>query len=243
MNSLILQTKQDIPFVEAQVNIHQPTIKEISLIGEDNFRLGVALLDVNRFTVINSQEDETVLEAYSDFEILMMVLKEQNEVRQPVEFVLNLLFPEYKIKIEDAEIVLVGPQGISRINNFNYENFREIIVEMFCLKTKQAEGIYNPSDGLADKIAKKLQERQKKLAAQKNKEAGKSTSLFAQYLSILAVGEQKDINQLAEYSVYQIYDEFDRYQLKLANDMYFQAKVAGATGMDEVDNWMKDLHS
>ena len=243
MNSLILQTKQDIPFVEAQVNIHQPTIKEISLIGEDNFRLGVALLDVNRFTVINSQEDETVLEAYSDFEILMMVLKEQNEVRQPVEFVLNLLFPEYKIKIEDAEIVLVGPQGISRINNFNYENFREIIVEMFCLKTKQAEGIYNPSDGLADKIAKKLQERQKKLAAQKNKEAGKSTSLFAQYLSILAVGEQKDINQLAEYSVYQIYDEFDRYQLKLANDMYFQAKAAGATGMDEVDNWMKDLHS
>ena len=243
MNSLILQTKQDIPFVEAQVNIHQPTIKEISLIGEDNFRLGVALLDFNRFTVINSQEDETVLEAYSDFEILMMVLKEQNEVRQPVEFVLNLLFPEYKIKIEDAEIVLVGPQGISRINNFNYENFREIIVEMFCLKTKQAEGIYNPSDGLADKIAKKLQERQKKLAAQKNKEAGKSTSLFAQYLSILAVGEQKDINQLAEYSVYQIYDEFDRYQLKLDNDMYFQAKAAGATGMDEVDNWMKDLHS
>ena len=141
MNSLILQTKQDIPFVEAQVNIHQPTIKEISLIGEDNFRLGVALLDFNRFTVINSQEDETVLEAYSDFEILMMVLKEQNEVRQPVEFVLNLLFPEYKIKIEDAEIVLFGPQGISRINNFNYENFREIIVEMFCLKTKQAEGI------------------------------------------------------------------------------------------------------
>lgn len=243
MNSLILQTKQDIPFVEAQVNIHQPTIKEISLIGEDNFRLGVALLDFNRFTVINSQEDETVLDAYSDFEILMMVLKEQNEVRQPVEFVLNLLFPEYKIKIEDAEIVLFGPQGISRINNFNYENFREIIVEMFCLKTKQAEGTYNPSDGLAGKIAKKLQERQKKLAAQKNKEAGKSTSLFAQYLSILAVGEQKDINQLAEYSVYQIYDEFDRYQLKLDNDMYFQAKVAGATGMDEVDNWMKDLHS
>ena len=81
---------------------------------------------------------------------------------------------------------------------------------MFCLKTKQAEGTYNPSDGLAGKIAKKLQERQKKLAAQKNKEAGKSTSLFAQYLSILAVGEQKDINQLAEYSVYQIYDEFDK---------------------------------
>ena len=243
MNSLILQTKQDIPFVEAQVNIHQPTIKEISFIGEDNFRLGVALLDFNRFTVINSQEDETVLEAYSDFEILMMVLKEQNEVRQPVEFVLNLLFPGYKIKIEDAEIVLFGQQGISRINNFNYENFREIIVEMFCLKTKQAEGVYNPSDGLAGKIAKKLQERQKKLAAQKNKEAGKSTSLFAQYLSILAVGEQKDINQLAEYSVYQIYDEFDRYQLKLANDMYFHAKIAGATGMDEVDNWMKDLHS
>ena len=46
-----------------------------------------------------------------------------------------------------------------------------------------------------------------------------------------------------EYTVYQLYDEFGRYELKMSNDFYFQAKLAGAEGLTEVDNWMKDIHS
>ena len=33
-NELLLLSSNDIPFLEAQVNIHQPTLSEISLIGE-----------------------------------------------------------------------------------------------------------------------------------------------------------------------------------------------------------------
>ena len=35
---------------------------------------------------------------------------------------------------------------------------------------------------------------------------------------------------------------FKRYELKEAFDYYFQAKLAGARDLKEVDNWKKDIH-
>jgi hypothetical protein len=43
------------------------------------------------------------------------------------------------------------------------------------------------------------------------------------------------------YTVYQLYDEFQRFQLKVQWDAYIQARMAGAKDLEEVDNWMIDL--
>ena len=45
------------------------------------------------------------------------------------------------------------------------------------------------------------------------------------------------------YTVYQLTDEFARYQKKFAYDMHMQAIMAGATDLDEVEYWMEDIHS
>ena len=44
-NELLLITGEDIPFIEAQTIIHQPTMKEISLIGEESFLIGSKFLN------------------------------------------------------------------------------------------------------------------------------------------------------------------------------------------------------
>ena len=41
---------------------------------------------------------------------------------------------------------------------------------------------------------------------------------------------------------YQLRDQFERFQLKEENDIYIKAKLAGAQNMEEVDNWMEDIH-
>ena len=51
------------------------------------------------------------------------------------------------------------------------------------------------------------------------------------------------MNDLMQYTVYQLFDEFQRYELKIQADMYFQAKLAGAQDLKEVEDWMKDIHS
>jgi len=48
INDLLLLSGNDIPFVEAQISIHQPTLKEISFIGEDIFFIGCEFLNFSK---------------------------------------------------------------------------------------------------------------------------------------------------------------------------------------------------
>ena len=78
---------------------------------------------------------------------------------------------------------------------------------------------------------------------QTQKEKPNKVAILSRYVSILAVGQKKDINSFMQYTVYQLFDEFKRYELKLNWDIYLQAKMAGAKDLKEVDDWMKDIHS
>jgi len=71
----------------------------------------------------------------------------------------------------------------------------------------------------------------------------KSVSILSQYISILSVGEKKDMNELLQYTVYQLFDEFRRFKLKEEYDLYVKAKMAGAKDLEEIENWMSDIHS
>jgi hypothetical protein len=51
------------------------------------------------------------------------------------------------------------------------------------------------------------------------------------------------MNELLQYTVYQLFDEFRRFKMKEEYDIYVQAKMAGAKDLDEIENWMSDIHS
>ena len=240
INELLLLSKNDIPFIEAQVNIHQPTIKEISLIGEESFFIGCQFLNFDKKQL--SEEDNEKLKDKNNFEILMILMhnSEQKKYKNSAIDVLTLLFPDYEVKLESNEIILLGSSGIVRLNGSNYEKFKEILITMFCLDdSKSSSQTYNPADARAAKIAEKF----KKAKIKKSGGKPQKIAIFSRYISILSVGLQKDMNKLLEYSVYQLKDEFLRYQKKLDFDMYMRAKMFGAKNLDEIDNWMDDIHS
>ena len=75
LNDLLLLSGNDIPFVAAQVNIHQPTIKEIAYIGEEAFFTGCQLLNFSK-DILN-EEDKSNLEQLSNFEVLMSIINDK----------------------------------------------------------------------------------------------------------------------------------------------------------------------
>ena len=117
--------------------------------------------------------------------------------------------------------------------------------------TLRREGIeiVNPLNTLEiNKIASKIAEKLKKGAAARAKKKGKkiddNLSLYEYYISILAVGENKDWNQLLEYTVPQLTDEFKRFQRKNEFDAYRQAIMAGAQNLEEfVIGWLTTIKS
>ena len=243
ISELLLLSNNDIPFAEAQINIHNPTLKEIALISEESFHLGCQFLNFS-LNLLNAQ-DKSVLSNKSDFEVFMSIINGQERSKYKVDtmLVLTLLFPNHKIKIDKDQILLQTDDFYSSsINNNNFDAFKKIISEMFVLNEVAAEdGAYNPADAYAKKIAEKFKKRKEILAKQSGINLNK-IAIFSRYVSILAVGEHKDINSLMEYTVYQLKDEFKRFQMKHQFDFYMEAKLAGAQDLEEVDNWMDDIH-
>lgn len=233
-NDLLFLSGNEIPFIGAQLIIHQPTIKEIGLIGEEAFFTGCQLLNFSK-NLLN-EEDKVHLEDKTNFDILIAILREQNAVMQKnrncVNMVLALMFPDYKISMQQDCILLEKEDIQYQINSNNFEEFKEIISIMFHLKQDDS-ATFNPSGALASRIAAKLQKRHQKLAEDK---PDKKIDILSRYISILSVAQHKDMNILLNYTLYQLFDEFKRNELKMGYDMYVKAQLAGAKDLKEVED-------
>lgn len=244
MDELLLLSGNDIPFPEARISIHQPRLREIAYIGEEVFFTGCEFLNFSKDML--QEKDKLSLVNQTNFEILMSIVKDKSPLgintKNAILLLLTLLFPEYEINIQDDAILLINQNEFTTLNKMNFDEFQKIIVQMFCLgRKKDNEQDYNPGGDRAKMIAEKLKKGRQRAAAAKG-DGEQKIAIFSRYVSILSVGESKDINSFMNYTVYQLYDEFERYELKQNSDVYLQARLAGAQDLEEVDNWMKDIH-
>ena len=148
------------------------------MLGQDLFYLGLNFLCFSKDNL--NEQDKRNLINQSDFEILMSIINSKEiSVRMSVnsaELLLSLLFPDFEIKKMPNMLLLTRvlqnqtkEQVILNVDNF--DQFKSIIEEMFCLKGMK-DGSYNPANKKAAQIAKKLQERRKALCP--NSISGKS---------------------------------------------------------------------
>ena len=241
LDELLLDSGNDVPFEAAGVTIHVPTLKEIAYIGEKSFLMGChfLLFDKNNLEI----EDKSGLENQSNFNIFMSVMNSSDRAIHKTDamMVLTLLFPNYKVEIEHDKILLQLENFSSSINEYNFEDFKKVIAQIFCLDSSESEE-FNPSDALAKRIAEKIKKGREARNKTKDSENVKM-NIYSRYISILSVGLPLDKNLLYNYTVYQLKDEFDRFQMKMNSDIYLKAKLAGAQDLEEVENWMEDIHS
>lgn len=244
MNNLSLLTGADIPFPEGRLIIHQPRLKEIGYIGENTFFLGCSFLSFSKDVL--SDKDKVRLDQIDDFNILMSIVKDQNIGRDlkdniiGAQQVLLLLFPNQNITLEDEQ-VKIGENGFIDKNNFS--QFKAVLKEMFSLSFKldSVQKDFKPANSAASAIAEKLKKRHEELS-KRNGGDGKDIQIFGRYMSIVSAYTGISFIDLQQYTVFQLYDIFNRIQLKIDYDMCIQAKMAGAKDVKNPENWMKDLY-
>jgi hypothetical protein len=183
----------------------------------------------------------------SDFEVFMSIIKDKKNLALQRKSVcalllMTLMFPEYQIKLQKKDISFEKEgEDTHYLNSDNFKAFKDIVVQMYQLKEHGGAEDYNPAGAQAKAIAEKLKKGRQKVAEQKNQ--ADTISVFSRYMSILAVGTQKSLIEVSQYTVYQLFEEFKRFELKNSWDIYFKLKIAGAKDVKEVDDWMKDIHS
>lgn len=238
MDTLILMSGADIPVPELQIAVHQPTIKEISMIGEKEFFMGAQVLCLNKTMYI---QDENLLSETTNFQIFMTMMqsKEAANTKLCVMKVLNLLFPNAQVLFTPRSLVLNFEEQNVSIDESSFENLQFIFSAIFCLKESGQEA-YNPANEEAKKIAEKLMRGRQRVAAQKAQENG--DSIFSRYLSILTIGLHIKIQDMLDLTIFQLYDLIERFMLHMNWDLDVKQRLAGATPDSEAEDWMKNIH-
>ena len=238
---LALATGTDIPIPELQLTMHQPTIKEISMIGEQNFFTGIQLLCLQKAMYI---EDETLLSNTTNFQmfITMMQEKQLSEKKEIVIQVLSLLFPSKKIIFTPRSFMFNEGEISCIIDEGNFNILQELLQNAFCLQNTDQQ-TFNPANAKAKAIADKLMKGRKKVAAAKAAEQGDG-SIIGQYLSVLTIGvSSMSLKDCLDLTIYQLYDLVERYTLYINWDIDIRSRMAGAKGDKPVENWMKPIRN
>ena len=134
---LALFTGVDIPIPECQIVIHQPTITEISMVGEKVFLSGVQMLCIDK-----SQFDEggkKDLSNTTNFQIFMTIMteKEAKEAKKQVIEALSLIIPNTKVNMTPRALLLNYNDTNIIIDEGNFEEFQNILRQVFCLKKRE----------------------------------------------------------------------------------------------------------
>lgn len=237
---LALMAGSDIPIPEFEVAIHQPTIKEISYIGEFDFFTGVQCLCIYKsmFT-----QDKADLEDITNFQIFMTVMLDKSTIDKRIATmqVLQLLFPGYNILFTPMSLLLQSEDRTITIDHSNFDILQDVLRSIFCAKEgPMDQQAFNPANEKAREIAEKLMRGRQRVAAQRG---NSNTSVFMKYISILVVGlSSMSLQELTQLTMFQLYDLIERYTLYLNWDLDVRTRLAGGKPDSQPDNWMKEIH-
>ena len=252
LSKLVLDTGVDMPYTNAQIMIHQPTVRELSLIGGEQTML--IACDALTRNYQNFVDDFDESEA-TNFDIIMTIINKKTEdnkisvIKQSLSDLFFILFPKYNVVFTPRSIIFQEDTEQGKINHMidssNFEGFADIIYDIFCLIEFEGSDTsnYNPSGPRAAALVEKFKKKKEYLAQLKRErgEAEENLSLLQRYISVLAVGEQKNKNELSDYTVFQLMEEYKRYLAKEEFDFTVQAKLAGATKIKDAKDWMDNI--
>lgn len=237
---LALMAGSDIPIPELELTLHQPNLKEISYIGENDFFTGVQCLCLYKSMFIQDKDD---LGDITNFQIFMTVMMDKTTVdkKNATLQVLQLLFPEYNIVFTPMSLILQKSEHDVMIDNSNFEILQKTLRVVFCANDgPMDQQAFNPANEKAREIAEKLMRGRQRVAAQKG---NSNASIFSRYLSILTIGlSSMSLLELINLTMFQLYDLVERYTLYMNWDIDVRTRLAGGKPDSQPDNWMKEIH-
>lgn len=245
-NKLQLITGVDIPIPDLQVALHQPTIIEISYIGDAIYYSVISTFCFNKeILMAQNPQGTSNLASMNNFQIFMTMVTEAKAVQmEDLLSVFTLFFPGYKAQFLPRSIFFSNPTTKHSfiLDERTFDVLADIIKEI----SGQSESMggqnsaFNPKGKKAAEIAAKLMKGRSKVADAKGDKDG---SVLSRYVSILTVAlESMSLKDCLNLTVYQLYDLVERYSLYTAWDLDIKSRLAGGKPDSKPDDWMKNIH-
>lgn len=247
---LELITGIDIPIPELQTTLHQPTIKEISYIGETKYFEALQILCFNKSIILAANpQGSSALSAMNNFEIFMTLITNPEvnnaaDKKNSILSVFTLLFPAYTAQILPRSIFFHHNETKHNftLDENTFDAFQSIMSSVGGMNntTGGQNSNFNPVGERAAQIAAKIMKGRAR-AAQSNGE--NSGGILSRYVSILTIGlNSMSLTDCLNLTVYQLYDLIERYGLYISWDLDIRSRLAGGKPDSKPDDWMKNIH-
>lgn len=249
IDRLTLISGVDIVIPELKTSLHQPTIKEIAYVGEKDFYEAAEILTVDKEKFVPRlenipEEDKNVLLQMSNFELFLKLTNMKAETTIKIYSLLALLFPQHSIQIEDRFIFLVKQNEKTAITTIvdenNFDILQKVVITTLCLDIGKGEEEFNPAGVKAREIAEKIKRGREKAAKLKGENGKQSSSILSKYISSLGIGTNTlNIKDILGLTLYQFFNQLERYDLFTKYNISIQARMAGAKDVEDID-WLQD---
>lgn len=247
--ALSLAAGIDIPIVSLQANLHQPTIKEIAYIGEEEYFRAIQLLCFEKNVIMAMNPQGALgLKDLNNFQIFMTLVtdpstQDTNNKQNIILSVFTVLFPDYTAQFLPKGIYFFNEKTKHSftLNETNFEFLQKVLADVAGMNNTSGQNSnFKPKGNLAAKIAAKLMKGRQKVA---DSQGQASKGVLSRYISILTVGlESMSLNDCLNLTVYQLYDLIERYGLYVGWDLDIKSRLAGGKPDSKPDDWMKDIH-
>lgn len=240
----------DIPIPEIQTAVHQPTIKEISFIGELAYFSTMQLLCFQKTTLIAANpKGSSHLSAMNNFQIFMTLITDPEakniaQKRNDLLSVFTILFPKYNAQFLPNGIYFNNPTDKMNftLDENNFDIVQPVLSMVACLNntTGGQNAGFNPNGQKAAEIAAKLMRGRARVAGQTQRSV---EGVLLRYVSILTIGlNSMRLEDCLNLTVFQLYDLIERYGLHIGWDLDIRSRLAGGKPDSKPDDWMKDIH-
>ena len=256
VEELLLMTGEEILLKDPLVKIQQPTMKQIALKGESEFFRSMNIFYIgpepliefiNQLETLGEDEKEIILETITAYDNLLFLMRastaggaDEYKVVELTQSAFDLLIPEYRfnfdpqkkemslISLKDSHSIVVDGELFMKIKSVAEQIF---LLDKF-FESSEKEELSPAAQKIADKIAE--QERKIREINGENEEG----SYFARILSIM--GMHGDLDYLSNLTVYQLQNQFERFNLFTHYNQNMKAALAGASNV-ELEDWYKKI--
>lgn len=261
VDKLTLITGANIRLPKYNLIVTQPTIKDIGEVGEVEFFKAVNSFFPPREPLEEiidsiegfSENEKTIIkEDMTDYDHLIFLLKvtevaaqEGDETIGILELfttVIELMIPSHKLVFDiETETLILKPQTkedkiivideslFSILQSITNQVFK--VSDIFTTEQKQSE-----MSEAAKRIAQKIEEGERRIREQKG-EVDDDGEVISRIVSIL--GMKIDLSTIVNMTVYQLLNQFERFNLYSSHQQALQAATAGADV--EIENWYKKI--
>ena len=256
VEELLLMTGGEILLKDPLVKIQQPTMKQIALKGESEFFRSMNIFYIrpeplvefiNQLETLGEDEKEILLETITAYDNLLFLMQastvdgaDKYKVVELTQSAFDLLTPEYRFNFDpqkqEMSLISLKDSHSIVVDGELFMKIKSVAEQIFLLDKFFGDSEKEELSPAAQKIADKIAESERKIKEMNGeKEEG---SYFARLLSIM--GMHGDLDYLSNLTVYQLHNQFERFNLFTNYNQSVRASLAGATNVELVD-WYKKI--